>query len=111
MEVIRADTDGSGEIVQWRRCVSRLNQPAGLGDFLSVLLRRQRLIRLAALARTETRSFRVCARPVKRDVLAIGETRRTRRPAIDATGRDRIIEFAIAGSIARRDRLPAAFGV
>ena len=103
MEVIGAEVDLLGQRVERWGVLGSLDQAAGLGNFARVLLVERRRVRLAALAWTESGSLRILARGVERHVLALGETRRTGRSAIDAGRCDRVDEVAVEGFVARDD--------
>ena len=107
VEVIGAQAHGLGKIVELRRLVSGLDQPAGLRNLPGVKLTERLPVGLAAFAGPEARPLRLVPRVEEAHIGALGETRRTTRAAIDAGGFHRNVELAFEGGVAGDDSLPA----
>ncbi len=86
--------------------IRRFDEAADLGHLSRVLLRKSRLVRLAAFARPEARAFGILAGRVELHVRGLRQPRRTRRPAIDARRAHGIDERAVGARIARDNGPP-----
>jgi hypothetical protein len=105
--MIRAQAHLACERIELGLFFRRLDQAAGFSHFRRVLLDKVRLVRLAALARTEACCLSLGRGLVKADMGAFRPPRWAGWPTIDACGLDCDIELTIAGSIARDKGFPS----
>src|SRR5689334_10798011 len=107
MEVVRAQANGARQSVELGLFLGRLDQPAGLGDLVGMLLEKGGLVRLAPLAWPEACRLGIRGRFVEADVLALCPSGRTRRSTIDAGRCYRSEKKSIASGIARGKGRPS----
>ena len=107
LQIKRADAERAAERFQRDRLVSmRIDVAANIFDQLRVRIALVDLVRLAALARTESRPFRRFPRAKEDDVFAPRPLGWTGGPAIYARRHHRVEEHAVHGTIARGDGVP-----
>jgi hypothetical protein len=107
VEMIGAQARVAGQLIELRFLFRRLDQPAGFGDGVRMLVGEGRLVRLAALACAEAGCFGVGSRRVKAHILALGTSSRAGWPAINAGRLHRDNELPVEGNISRHEGDPA----
>jgi hypothetical protein len=109
MEVKRTEPNRIGKRFKLRQFLGCVDEGASFGDRRRATSLQPRLIRPAALARAEARCLRVGTAEVKRHIFPFWQPRRTRGPAINPGGTDRVVERVIGCAVAPANRLPTRF--
>ena len=108
LEMVRGIADRTGECVEPRRFLGRLDQRHRFGHRLAIA---SDLVRAAAQAGAIARRARFARVREKFDMVAFGVARGAARLAIDAGRADRADELSVAGAVAGFESGPALVGI
>jgi hypothetical protein len=100
MKVMKAQAGALRERLKSRRALRLVDGAADLRHERRVTLLDRRLIRLAPTAGPESGALGLGRGPMEAHVLRVGQSRRTRRPAIDAGRLHRVEKGAVGLPIA-----------